>query len=246
MNDASFISHLLGSNGPTNVSVVFNMFYALLMGLLFGYERFYHGRAAGMRTYGLVCMVAAILTSASCAPSLWFSGHTPGIGIIDPTRTIQGIVTGIGFLGAGIIMQDGLKISGLTTAASIWSVAAIGVLCGLGLHLPATFLTLFSMGFMMWGAWAASMLPYRKPLSVTLLFKRGHIPEKDNVKQFAIENGYEVAHGTIEADYKNGQIEWRFVAVSLGKNRSTSIWDLSQKLPTLQGVDSFQISRARN
>jgi putative Mg2+ transporter-C (MgtC) family protein len=222
------------------------MVYALLLGIMFGYERFYHGRAAGMRTYGLVCMVAAGLTSASCLPSLWLGGPPSGVGIIDPTRTIQGIMTGIGFLGAGIIMQDGLKISGLTTAASIWAVAAIGILAGFGLHIAALALTLLCMSFMMWGAWAASKLPSRQPVAVTLLFRKGFAPKKETILQFAIDHGYELALGTLTIDYHNNQVEWRFVAVSLGKDLSTPISELSQKLPLLQGVDSFQLARARN
>lgn len=242
----SFLTQLFGAEGMTALSLIFNIAFALLLGLIFGYERFYHGRAAGMRTYGLVCMVAAGLTSASCAPALWFSGHPYGLGAIDPTRTIQGIMTGIGFLGAGIIMQDGLKISGLTTAASIWAAAAIGVLSGLGLHVAAIVLTLLSMGFMMWGAWAASLLPSRQPIAVTLQFRRGFVPSREVVRQFALDHGYKIAHNTLEIDYRNNQAEWRFVAVSLGKHVSTPIAELSHKLPLLQGTESFQLSRARN
>lgn len=242
----SLFEQMAGLTGPSVLSIVFNMVYALLLGLLFGYERFYHGRAAGMRTYGLVCMVSAALASASCAPGLWFDGHHNNFSLIDPTRTIQGIVTGIGFLGAGIIMQDGLKISGLTTAASIWAASAIGVLAGLGLHIDAAVLTVLSMAFMMWGAWASSMLPSRQPIAITLRFKRGFLPNKSVVRQFTIDHGYEIASGTLAIDFHNDQIEWRFVAISLGKRLSTSIADLSLKLPLLQGIDSFQLSRARN
>jgi putative Mg2+ transporter-C (MgtC) family protein len=239
----------LFQNNPsvlTEFDVVLHTFVALLLGLMFGYERFYHGRAAGMRTYGLVCMVAAALVSVSCAPELWFGGHLKGLALVDPTRTIQGIVTGIGFLGAGIIMQDGLRISGLTTAASIWAAGAIGILAGLGLYGAATILTLLSMGFVMWGAWAASRLPTRQPVAVTLVFKRSFTPNKAVVDQFALDHGYEIANGTLSIDFKNSQTEWRFVAISLGKSLSTPISELSQKLPLLQGIDSFQLSRARN
>jgi len=246
--NASFFG-LLPPSSPapaTELDIVAHVIVALLLGLAFGYERFYHGRAAGMRTYGLVCMVAAALVSISCAPDLWFGGYIKNLGPIDPTRTVQGIVTGIGFLGAGIIMQDGLRISGLTTAASIWAAGAIGILAGFGLYGAATILTLLSMGFVMWGAWVAAYLPTRQPVAVTLVFRKGYMPNKDVVRQFTLDHGYEVASGTIAIDYKAGQAEWRFVAVSLGKSVSTPISELSQKLPLLQGIDSFQLSRARN
>lgn len=243
---STFLSQLLDPSAPTSASLIFNMAYALLLGVMFGYERFYHGRAAGMRTYGLVCMVAAGLTSASLLPNLWLGGHPTGQGIIDPTRTIQGIMTGIGFLGAGIIMQDGLKISGLTTAASIWAVAAIGILAGFGLHVAALALALFCMSFMMWGAWAASHLPNRQPIAVTLKFRKGFSPKKEMITQFAIDHGYELAHGTLTIDYNNNQAEWHFVAVSMGRDLSTPVSELSQKLPLIQGIESFHLARARN
>src|ERR1700722_12954773 len=118
----------------TNVIVFFNIFGALLLGLLVGYERSDRGRAAGMRTYGMVCMASCALTVVTGYPQLWYGMHGYPNLINNPTQVIQGIVTGIGFLGAGVIMRDGMNISGLTTAASIWAVAAIGVLVGLGFY----------------------------------------------------------------------------------------------------------------
>src|ERR1700722_4024703 len=119
----------------TNVIVFFNIFGALFLGLMVGYERSYRGRAAGMRTYGLVCMASCALTVMLGYPEFWYGGHAAGtITGADPGRVIQGIVTGIGSLGAGVIMRDGLNISGLTTAASIWAVATIGVLVGIGFY----------------------------------------------------------------------------------------------------------------
>jgi putative Mg2+ transporter-C (MgtC) family protein len=242
----SLLPHWTGAGGVTEGAVVLHMLVALVLGIVFGYERFYHGRAAGMRTYGLVCMVAAGLTAVSCSPGLWFGGQLAGLGPIDPTRTVQGIVTGIGFLGAGIIMQDGLRISGLTTAASIWAAAAIGILAGLGLYAAAVTLTFLSMGFMMWGAWATSMLPTRQPVSVTLVFRKGFIPNKETVQQFTLDHGYEIAGGTLAINHHNGQAEWGFVAIALGKDRAVGLADLAQKLPLLQGIENFQLARARN
>src|SRR5450830_1061906 len=116
----------------TNGVILLNLLGALLLGLLVGYERSYHGRASGMRTYGLVCMASAALTVIAGYPEYWYGGKTAIFGGADPTRIIQGIVTGIGFLGAGVIMKEGFSISGLTTAASIWTSAAIGILVGVG------------------------------------------------------------------------------------------------------------------
>ena len=141
MNHLSFEAFAGYWSGPVaaaNLLVVLNLFGALLLGLLVGYERSYHGRAAGMRTYGLVCMASAALTVIGGYPGEWYGGHMAMAAYgIDPTRVIQGVVTGIGFLGAGVIMKEGFSISGLTTAASIWASAAIGVLVGIGFYAAA-------------------------------------------------------------------------------------------------------------
>src|SRR5271163_1825318 len=83
-----------------NVIVFFNLLGAFVLGLFVGYERSYRGRAAGMRTYGLVCMASCALTVIAGYPEFWYGSHgSPGN--VDPGRIIQGVVTGIGFLGAG-------------------------------------------------------------------------------------------------------------------------------------------------
>jgi putative Mg2+ transporter-C (MgtC) family protein len=119
---------------------------ALLAGALIGMERSYHGRAAGMRTYALVCLGSTLVIIASFYPESW----TPGSGIDAAdrgfTRVIQGIVTGIGFLGAGVIVKEGLSVRGLTTAASIWVTAGIGILIGMGFYFTASTATLLTLG----------------------------------------------------------------------------------------------------
>ena len=114
-----------------------HLLVALAAGSLVGLERTYHGRAAGFRTHALVCMASALLMLLS----VYQVKLLPGLPIetvrIDPIRMGQGIMTGIGFLGAGVIMKEGLTIRGLTTAASIWITAAIGILIGVGFYFPA-------------------------------------------------------------------------------------------------------------
>ena len=229
------------------IAIIVDMSLALLFGFLFGYERSYHGRAAGMRTYGLVCMVAAALTSASAHPALWMGGHASvNPAIVDPTRTIQGIVTGIGFLGAGIIMQNGMKISGLTTAASIWASGAIGVLVGLGFYPAAFVMTLLAELFVMMGSRFDVMLPSRRPVAATIQFQKGVRPPKDFVELFLRENGYELAKGSLTIQSHNDQVEWRFVAVSMNRRRDVAIADLAEVLPQVEGVASYYLARARN
>ncbi len=116
---------------------------AALLGALIGLEREVHGRPAGLRTNALVCLASCLLIVVSRAGVL--SGLETGAGFevnLDPARMGAGIVTGIGFLGAGAILRirENL-VRGLTTAASIWFVAASGVAVGLGSYVLAVVAT---------------------------------------------------------------------------------------------------------
>ncbi len=117
---------------------------ALLAGALIGTERSFHGRAAGFRTHALVCMASGMLMLVTLFESQWLV-VSEAIRM-DPTRMAQGIMTGIGFLGAGVIFKDGLTVRGLTTAASIWTTAAIGILMGIGLYAAGTMATALTLG----------------------------------------------------------------------------------------------------
>jgi putative Mg2+ transporter-C (MgtC) family protein len=230
----------------TNIMVFFNLLGALLLGLLVGYERTYHGRAAGMRTYGLVCMASAALTVIAGYPSFWYGGHAGLFSNTDPTRVIQGIVTGIGFLGAGVIMKEGMNISGLTTAASIWASSAIGVLVGVGFYAAAILLAILSALCMVWGSKLETWLPTHQALAVVLRFKKSFSPRIDVLRRVAAERGYAVADGSMAISFQDGQAEWHFVAVNLGKKTGASIADLAKELTIFEGVETFHLSHARN
>lgn len=233
-----------------NLIVFSNLFGALLLGLVVGYERSYHGRAAGMRTYGLVCMASCALTVIVGYPSFWYGGTVLSefVGHLtpDPTRVIQGVVSGVGFLGAGVIMKEGFNISGLTTAASIWSSSAIGVLVGIGFYSAAILLTLLSAALMMWAAKLEQWLPSRPAVSITLRFRPGFHPNEAVLSCVAKERGYEVAPGSIQIHRTNEREEWRYVAVAIDKASSVSISVLSAELRQFEGIEEFHISYARN
>jgi putative Mg2+ transporter-C (MgtC) family protein len=107
---------------------------ALVAGALIGLEREWRGRAAGFRTHILVCLSSTLLMLASTSQGAWVFSVLPGQEVIaDPTRMAHGILTGIGFLCAGVIFRAGFSIHGLTTAASLWTVSALGILFGAGL-----------------------------------------------------------------------------------------------------------------
>ncbi len=112
---------------------------ATLLGGVIGWEREASGKPAGLRTNILICVGAALLTDLSIAFSTLARDTGPAW---DPSRIAAQIVSGIGFLGAGMIMQAKGTVTGLTTAATLWVVAAIGMTAGAGAYLEATGTTL--------------------------------------------------------------------------------------------------------
>jgi putative Mg2+ transporter-C (MgtC) family protein len=230
----------------TNALILLNLAGALLLGLMVGYERSYHGRAAGLRTYGLVCMASCALTIVSGYPDHWFGGHGAAAALVDPTRVIQGVVTGIGFLGAGVIMRSGFNISGLTTAASIWASSVIGILVGVGFYLAAMGLAFFSAMIMIYLNRIVNLLPSRHAVAVTLRFKPGVRPHEVELRKAALERGYEIAGGSLTIGSINDRHEWRFVALMLPGRVSSPLSSLAAELADVEGVDGFELSHARN
>ncbi|TPQ28647.1 MgtC/SapB family protein [Methylomonas koyamae] len=225
--------------------ILMNIVGALLLGMVVGYERSYHGRAAGMRTYGLVCMASAAVTVIVGYPQFWFGGLLPLTATADPTRVIQGIVTGIGFLGAGVIMKEGLNISGLTTAASIWASSAIGILCGAGFYLAAILLALIASATMIWGGWIETVLPSKHAIAVLLRFKPGHRPRQTDLEQLAQTMGYRLAEGSISMSKDLHGEEWHLVLIATD-NRKVSIPAISETLEQQVFLAGYQLSFARN
>jgi putative Mg2+ transporter-C (MgtC) family protein len=230
----------------TNVLVFFNLFGALLLGLLVGYERAYHGRAAGMRTYGLVCMASAALTVIGGYSSAWFGGNFLLGTATDTSRVIQGIVTGIGFLCAGVIMREGFNISGLTTAASLWAASVIGILVGVGFYAAAIALAALSAFSMMWISRLETWLPSRQAVAITLRFRPGFQPSEPALRQMAVARGYDIASGTIAIELEDDVLQWSFVAVARNRQRMMPISELSHEMTRFDGVTGFQLNYARN
>jgi putative Mg2+ transporter-C (MgtC) family protein len=127
------------------IDIAIHLGSAWVAGSLIGLERSFHGRPAGFRTHALVCVASALLMLVTVYQWEWI-GSVPLETIrTDPTRMAQGIMTGIGFLGAGVIFKENLSVRGLTTAASIWITAALGILFGVGFYYPAIVATAITL-----------------------------------------------------------------------------------------------------
>ena len=141
------------------LAIALNLGSALVAGSLIGLERTYHGRPAGFRTHALVCVASALLMLLTTYQWQWLVGAPAEMIRADPTRIAQGIMTGIGFLGAGVIFREGLTVRGLTTAASIWMTAALGILYGAGLYYPAVLASVITLGILAVFNWFEKMVP---------------------------------------------------------------------------------------
>ncbi|MEI7606563.1 MAG: MgtC/SapB family protein [Rhodospirillaceae bacterium] len=227
-----------------NLVICLHVFGALLLGIVVGYERTWSGRAAGMRTYGFVCMAAAALTVVVGHPASWYGGH-PGEGGGDPTRVIQGIVTGVGFLGAGVIMREGFTITGLTTAASIWTVSVIGIVVGLGFYATAILLTLLATAGMVVLRRVEKLLPSHSELAVRLRFARGTAIDTAEVRSIVAGLGYEVLDATVVISLDAGAVEWHFLAATRDR-RAVTAEDFAQQIGLTPGIKTLQVSHARN
>ena len=118
--------------------------YAALLGAIIGFEREIHDKPAGLRTHTLVAMGAALFTVMS------FSAF-PGA---DPARVAANVVVGIGFIGAGTILQMGRSVQGITTAASIWLSAAVGLAAGAGYYILSGLTALLGLVILLFRSWA--------------------------------------------------------------------------------------------
>ena len=232
---------VLAANGV----IALNLLGALALGMLVGYERSYRGRAAGMRTYGLVCMASTALTVVVGFPGLWYGG-VPGVAITDPTRVVQGIVTGIGFLCAGVIVKDGLSIRGLATAASIWAVSAVGVLLGAGFYAAALLFALLCAISMSLTHRLEQRLPGRATLDINLAFRHGFRPNLDEIAAVAEARGYRVLRDSVTIAFAEDQQVWRFAAMAVERSRALSPALLAEELSCFDGMAKFSITPVRN
>lgn len=126
-------------NGPevTVASSVFKLVLAMVLGSIIGYERKLKGQIAGVRTFSLICMGATLAMILSIYVPQVYLGLKNG----DPSRIAAQVVSGIGFLGAGAIIQMKGSVRGLTTAAGIWMAAALGMAVGVGMYAVAVVAT---------------------------------------------------------------------------------------------------------
>jgi putative Mg2+ transporter-C (MgtC) family protein len=222
----------------TEWDVVARSLVALIAGGAIGLERTFHGRAAGLRTYALVCFGSALLVAAS-QYEVFANTHGGG----EVTRVIQGIVTGIGFLGAGVIVKEGFSVRGLTTSASIWVASAIGVVIGVGSYLTGavgSVATLIALALL---RQLEDRIPVQSFVHVEVEFERTRAPDEDAFRELVRRHGFEMREISYRLHGSPPLVEYRTVIWS---NRADDVRALQQSLLAMPEVANFRLAPSRD
>jgi putative Mg2+ transporter-C (MgtC) family protein len=217
-------------NWMIDSSILFRLVLAVLLGGLIGMEREMHGRPAGFRTHIVVCLGAAMLMVASEYHRNYVNLET----VFDPNRMAAGIITGIGFLGAGAIMREENMVRGLTTAGCIWFVAGLGIVIGKGLFPLALWGTLLVLIMLIFFRYVESWMSVENygELSVRMNLE-SYKSNKDRCKEIILENEFLVQETRYRMDRANNEVQVNYVLTfSKGKDRE----EMLMTLAGLEGV----------
>ena len=212
---------------------------ALAAGGIIGLERSYRGRAAGFRTHALVCVASCLLMLVTVFESYWITSIAASRVVIDPTRMAQGIMTGIGFLGAGVIVKEGLTVRGLTTAASIWITAAIGILTGIGFYVAAGLGTVLTLGTLSVFRWIEGRMPSEFYANFLVRFPRSGVMAEEELRRLIAEHGFSVANMSYRIAGQGREFEYQMVLRTL---HAANTQKFSARLAAEPTVTEFRIA----
>jgi putative Mg2+ transporter-C (MgtC) family protein len=219
--------------------IFFRLLAALFAGGLIGLERSHRGRPAGFRTHALVCLASSLLMLVTVYESHWFSHASDVRVVLDPTRMAQGIMTGIGFVGAGAIIKEGLNVRGLTTAASIWVTAAIGVLTGIGFYFAAAVGTALALGTLSLFRLIEARLPTESYANFVVRFRRGTVMPEAVLRELVGNHGFSLYQLSYRLLGEEDQFEYRMVLRTLDPS---NLRKLSDTLGATSSVLEFRIA----
>ncbi|WP_019200108.1 MgtC/SapB family protein [Afipia birgiae] len=220
------------------VIILTRILVASAIGAAIGFERSFHGRPAGFRTHTLVCVASALLMLVTVFQTGWVTNVPAGAIRTDPTRMAQGIMTGIGFLGAGVIFKESPTVRGLTTAASIWVTAAIGILVGIGFYVPAIAGAVVTLIVLSGFRALEKYLPREFYVDHKIKFKRENVITEASVHELIGAHGFKIANLSQHLMNDGQTFEYRMIIK--GKNlRNTE--KLSRHLRGVREILEFRI-----
>ncbi len=223
-----------------NLEILLPMLLALLCGAMVGAERTRSGRAAGVRTYALVCFGCASVMALTNHPSLLHAPVAVGAGVrtVDPTRVIQGVLSGIGFLGAGVIFRHGFNVRGLTTASAIWAVAVVGVLIGMGFYVAGALATALTVTVLALSSPLESVVAKTRYTRTAVLVDAKAVTRADLIRL-----GEQASFQVVDTAYKKSAAEEGFEYIFVLKTRKEHAEEeLSRALMAHPGVLRFSIA----
>lgn len=195
------------------------MIGAVVAGAIIGAEREYRASPAGFRTHILVSLSSALLMLAAVHQVSWLSDTPAEIIRIDPVRMAHGLLTGIGFLCGGVIFREGLNVRGLTTAASLWTTASLGILFGVGFYSLAIAATVATLIVLAAVTASEKLLPQRRYIRIKIRYSRGaaltDVFFRDLLKDAGLEfstiyrrmEGEVMEFGATVTTFRDGQME---------------------------------------
>ncbi len=223
---------------PKNIEIISHLGLAMVAGGLIGLERSYYGRPAGFRTHTLVCLASSLLMVVTVNQLEWMGDISQNMIRIDPTRMAQGIMTGIGFLGAGVIYKEGFTVRGLTTAASIWITAVIGILFGAGLYFPASIATFGTIGVLSLFHRVERWMPKHSYVHFNISFARKSRMPEDELRKLLKSHSFSIGNISYHI-VDDGEIaEYRTIIRT--KNLS-AVKRLAEHLIAMESVHEFKI-----
>ena len=211
-------------------SVLLRLIMAVLLGGIIGLEREMHGRPAGFRTHIVVCLGAAMLIVGS----EYYEDHVDSGTVFDPNRMAAGIITGIGFLGAGAIMREENVVRGLTTAGCIWFVAGLGIVVGKGLFPLALLGTLLVFVMLVFFRYGENWMPVENfgELSIRMNLE-SYESIKDRCAEIIQYRGFLIQETRYRIDRIHNEVQLDFVwTYKKGKNQE----DLLMEISRLEGI----------
>lgn len=222
------------------IRMLVDLVAALVIGALIGMERSFHGRPAGFRTHALVCLASTALMLISVYKGDWSEAWPVEAIRMDPTRMAQGIMTGIGFLGAGVIFKEALTIRGLTTAASIWVTSAIGILIGTGFYFAAAVTAASVLGTLSVFRWFEMRMPSWLFALHAIKFGRDAVMPEDRLRDLICRHGFTIANMSYRLTDEGRNFEY---TMTIRTRKREDMARLAVTLRQLSGVVEFRISQ---
>lgn len=218
---------------------------SVLAGSLIGAEREFQGKPAGLRTHVLVCFASALMTLAALRMGEWTAFLPDGTQIVsDMSRMPHAILTGIGFLGAGVIFREGVSVQGLTTAASLWLTAAIGITFGTGLLELAAISTIIAFVVLLALRVARNLSPLRPELSIKIEMSPTSQLDLAAIEKLLSKRQLKVGAPTIS--YDRDGTRWCYNLLAAAESGHLDIPKIALDLANEPMITSFKITPTKD